>query len=305
MQRQLNGVLILDKPEDMSSAQLVTRIKSITGAKKAGHTGTLDPFATGVMVCCLNQATRLAQFLLKGPKSYLATLRLGVETDTQDHTGSVTARSETTGLTETMVRDTLRSFVGEMDQLPPMFSALKHKGTPLYKLARKGKGVQKPPRRVEIASIDILDIALPDVRFAVSCSAGTYIRTLCADIGNRLGCGGHLAALRRTASCEFGIERAVTLEELSDIVESGRLEKVMVHMPDALPRMDKWVADGAVLEKIKYGRPLSQADMGNESADTRQIQVVDAGNRLHAIIGPSQTAGQYDYYCVFHNEDAE
>ncbi len=196
----LNGVLVVDKPAGISSAKAVAIVKRLLGVRKAGHAGTLDPLATGILVCCLNRATRLAYFLLKGAKTYKAVLHLGVETDTQDATGNIITQHRNIIANEAEIRAVIKRFEGKIKQLPPVYSALKHDGVPLYKLARRGKPVQKPAREVFIKKIRIHAIDLPYIRFTVSCSTGVYIRALCADIGTTLGCGGHLKELRRVAS---------------------------------------------------------------------------------------------------------
>ncbi len=219
------GIIIIDKPENITSAGVVARVKRILDVKKAGHCGALDPFATGVMVICINQATKLAGFFLKGEKKYEAILELGAETDTQDLTGNVISTSEVADIPMETIRGVFKRFEGDIDQSPPVFSALKHKGTPLYKLARSGKPVQKPPRPVNIIRLAILEASLPEIRFEVTCSAGTYIRTLAADIGAALGCGAYLKALRRTESSGFSLEEALTIPEFEETVEGGKFQK--------------------------------------------------------------------------------
>jgi tRNA pseudouridine55 synthase len=213
-----SGVLVLDKPEGISSAKVVAIVKKALGAGKAGHAGTLDPLATGVLVCCVNDATRLARFLMQGQKAYEAVLRLGQQTDSLDATGHVLETAPDAAvaqITATQIDAVARRFVGRIEQQPPVYSALKHKGTPLYRLARKGHPVQKPPRAVHIDDVQILSVDLPRVRFAVTCSPGTYIRTLAADMGAALGCGGHLEALRRTASSGFTLADALPLSAIA------------------------------------------------------------------------------------------
>jgi len=230
----LSGIIVVDKPANTTSAEVVAVVKKLLGAGKIGHTGTLDPFATGVLVCCVNRATKLARFFLHGSKTYEAVLHLGIETDTQDFTGTVTATGKETGFSDHAIRSVFEQFEGTLDQVPPVYSALKHKGTPLHKLARRGTPVQKPARRVFISKIEIVKIDLPLVRFTVSCGAGTYIRTLCADIGASLGCGGHLKELRRIESSGFTVAEGVTLPQLKKLVLSGKASERMVSMADAL-----------------------------------------------------------------------
>lgn len=297
----MNGIVIVDKPEGLSSAQVVARIKTLFGAKKVGHTGTLDPFATGVLICCINQATRLSRFFLKGDKTYQAVLRLGIRTDTQDATGAVTDNQPVDRITAEMIAQAASRFTGTISQVPPAYSALKHAGTPLYKLARRGQAVEKPARSVRIDRLALLDIQLPEVRFAVTCSAGTYIRTLCADMGAALGCGGHLKTLRRTASCGFGLDTARTLERLKELKEMGMLETAVVDMRNALHFIPEVVADEKLARKIRNGVKLAVGDfpVHPTAAQGEGIKIVDPVGRLIAVIEASTDADRYIYCCVF------
>lgn len=298
-----NGVLIIDKPAKMTSADVVNRIKRLPGVKKAGHTGTLDPFATGVMVCPINRATRLAQFFLHGRKTYAATLHLGIETDTQDPTGEVTATHAVGHLDEAAVYDAVSAFVGEIDQVPPAFSALKHEGVPLYRHARNGRPVTKPARRVHVDRIDVTAVRLPEIDMEVSCSGGTYIRTLCADIGRALGCGGHLSHLRRIETGGKTLAEAASLDELQAVSSAAQLARFVVPMADALHRMAGCVADAAVQQKVRHGRPLSRSDFqppAAMSADWPYVKITDAANGLLAVIHVPENKFEYSYCCVFH-----
>jgi tRNA pseudouridine55 synthase len=302
MDREANGIFVIDKPAGITSAKVVAIVKKLLRAKKVGHTGTLDPFATGVMICCINQATRLAQFFLSGHKVYEAVLRLGVATDTQDSTGTVTSRCEPIEFSEKKIHSTLEQFIGTIDQQPPVYSALKHKGVPLYRLARSGRPVQKSARSVRIASIEVRAIALPEIRLVVSCSAGTYIRTLCADIGAALGCGGHLQALRRIESCGFSIREASSLSELEELAASGNIQDGIIDMAGALRNMPTLVADTALIAKIRHGKPLTAADMaaGQKDFSAGFIKVIDPDNRLLAMVSLNEKDRTVKYNCVFH-----
>jgi len=298
-----DGIVVIDKPAGLSSAAVVNRVKRLLKAKKAGHTGTLDPFARGVLIVCINRATRLARFLL-GDKRYEAVLKLGAETDTQDATGTVLSVRDTGGISAEAVRAAVREFEGPVRQLPPVYSALKHRGTPLYKLARRGTPVQKPARRIHIRSIRILEIALPQVHFEVVCSAGTYIRTLCADIGRVLGCGGHLQALRRTASGAFTIKQAHSLAQLQQAAAAGDLSRVIIPMAAAMPHMPGCVAGRGLVEKIRHGHPLSLEDLdvtraaGAQKSRRFHLKVIDADSRLVAILEYRPDRPRLDYCCV-------
>lgn len=303
MQHELSGIVIVDKPADITSAKVVARVKKLFGARKAGHTGTLDPFATGVLVCCINRATKLARFFLHGKKKYQAVLCLGVETDTQDSTGTVTFTSDTFGFSERTIRSVFKQFEGTIEQLPPVYSALKYKGVPLYKLARSGKPTQKPARRVSISHIEIREINLPLIHFEVSCSAGTYIRTLCADIGASLGCGGHLKALRRIESNEFTIADAVALSELETLMQSKKLSDQVISMTDALQSMPEHIADKVLIEKIMHGNIITKKDFLLRRVDSQGgfIKIVDPNNALIAVLESKKDRNRYEYCCVFNN----
>lgn len=302
-----SGIIVVDKPPNISSAKVVARVKRLFGAKKAGHTGTLDPFAEGVLVCCINEATRLAQFLLAGTKRYEATLKLGIETDTQDSTGTITATKAVVDCTEQRIRSTVKKFIGPIDQQPPIFSALKHKGTPLYKLARQGRPVQKPARRIHISKIKILEIKLPLVHLEVSCSAGTYIRTLCADIGKQLGCGGHLQALKRTQSSGFTIQQALSLSQLEEQSLDGEVNGSLISMTEALADMPQCRADQDLIKKIRYGQPIRKTDIdfGGSSKNLMKqdthLKIVDGDNALRAVIKYNKNQDNFSYACVFQN----
>lgn len=215
----IHGVLNLNKPPKLTSRQAVDRVKRILDVKKAGHGGTLDPDATGVLLICLGDGTKLFEALQAGTKEYEGTLILGVTTDTLDANGQIIKTTETSHITPNQIRSVCQQFGGEIEQTPPMFSAVKHKGKPLYTLARQGIEVKRPSRRVFIESIELLSLKIPEVRFRVICSKGTYIRALAADIGTALGCGAHLSELTRTRSGVFKIEGAHTLDSLKSTPE--------------------------------------------------------------------------------------
>jgi tRNA pseudouridine55 synthase len=292
--------LVVDKPAGLSSAGLVAAVKKALAIRKIGHAGTLDPLATGVMVCCVNRATKLAKFFLGGEKSYVATLLLGVETDTQDATGQVTATQEVAAFSKTEITSMLARFSGDIEQVPPVYSALKHKGVRLYRLARQGRPVEKPPRKVHISAIRFLGMDLPEVRFEVNCSAGTYIRTLCADIGHHLGCGGHLKQLERTAACGFSINEAVPLEVLKRSADAGLSFERLIPMAEALRGFSEVVADKDAMIAIGHGRPLVKQALGPVVPGPKKyIKVVDRNRRLLALLTSSDGKKTYDYESVF------
>lgn len=222
----INGIIIVNKETGFTSHDVVAKLRGICGQKKIGHTGTLDPAATGVLPVCLGSGTKLCDMLTDRDKEYVAELLLGVETDTQDTTGSVLRESPVT-VTEEEVSRACLSFLGDYDQIPPMYSALKVDGKKLYELARAGKEVERKARRVRILELEILEMRLPVVKLRVVCSKGTYIRTLCSDIGQKLGCGGAMQSLQRTKAGRFRLEDALTLGDIQQLKDSGELERVV------------------------------------------------------------------------------
>jgi len=215
MQPQLSpfdGVLLIDKPPGLTSHDVVDRVRRHFGFKKVGHCGTLDPAATGLLILVLERATKLQDRLMSDDKAYEGAMLLGVATDSQDADGEVVAEKPVPALTPEAIEAVFAKFRGDIQQIPPMVSAVKHHGTPLYKLARKGKTVEREARLIHVYDLRVLDLALPRIRFRAVCSKGTYVRTLCADIGEVLGCGAHLAELRRMRSGKFDVKDAHTLE---------------------------------------------------------------------------------------------
>jgi tRNA pseudouridine55 synthase len=216
-----DGVLLLDKPAGFSSTQALARAKRLLRASKAGHMGTLDPFATGLLPLAFGEATKFSRFVIDSDKSYEATLRLGSESTTGDTEGEVSECGEVGDYSQT-IADVLRDFMGVQDQMPPMHSAVHVNGRRLYEYARAGEEVERPVRRIEIHSLHALALGAGELRLAVTCSKGTYIRTLAADIGRALGCGAYLTGLRRTAAGPFRLEDAVTLEQLEQGIDYAR-----------------------------------------------------------------------------------
>jgi tRNA pseudouridine55 synthase len=217
MQPQLSpfdGVLLVDKPPRLTSHDVVDRLRRHFGFKKVGHCGTLDPAATGLLVIVLERATKLQDRLMADDKTYEGAMLLGVATDSQDADGEIIAEKRVPPLVAEDIERVFAKFRGDIQQIPPMVSALKHKGQPLYKLARKGKTVERGPRTVHVYDLRLLKLDLPRVEFRVTCTKGTYVRTLCSDIGDVLGCGAHLAELRRLRSGEFDVKNARTLDDL-------------------------------------------------------------------------------------------
>lgn len=234
--RNLSGILLLDKAVGATSNAALQEVKRLFHARKAGHTGNLDPLASGLLPICFGEATKMSAFLLDSDKRYSGTIKLGVCTATGDAEGQVMYTRPVEGVTEARVREVLEQFTGVIEQVPPMHSALKHKGQPLYKLAREGVEVERQPRRITIHSLELLRFEGDELAFNVHCSKGTYVRTLAEDIGEALGCGAHLANLRRTGAGPFDLADAVTIERLQEVAEEGgeALDRLLLPLETAL-----------------------------------------------------------------------
>ena len=253
--RPVNGILLLDKPAGISSSAAVQRVRRLFRAQKAGHTGTLDPMATGLLPVCLGEATKFSHLLLGADKTYVATVRLGITTTTGDLEGAVTARHEV-GVPGTAVEQALRAFTGEILQTPPMYSALKREGRPLYKLAREGAEVPREPRSIVIHKLELLEHRGDEFTMFVNCSKGTYVRTLAEDLGRALGCGACLSGLRRTGVGRLRLaEGSVTLERLEQMAPAERDALLLPEdaLVSSLPRLD--LDRGAAL-RLSHGQPV-------------------------------------------------
>ena len=237
-----DGVLLIDKPAGPTSHDMVDRVRRIFGIRGVGHGGTLDPLATGLLVLLLGRATKLSNLFLGSDKTYEGTIRLGIATDSHDAAGKVTAERDASGISADQLATALGEFQGDLLQIPPMVSAIKLEGIPLYKRARKGEVVERAPRLIHIYRFALTRVALPDADFVLHCSKGTYVRQLCADIGDKLGCGAHLARLRRTHSGNLALDQAVTPDELATLgreelakrlIPVARFAAGYSHRPDA------------------------------------------------------------------------
>lgn len=260
----MNGIILVDKPIGKTSHDMVYLIRRLSGIKKVGHTGTLDPDATGVLPVCIGKATKVCDMLTASDKRYTAELILGKTTDTQDASGKVLTESDVDVTTE-MIHKIIGKFIGEIEQIPPMFSAIKKDGKKLYELARKGITVEREPRKVIIHSIDLLGIDLENnsVEIDVYCSKGTYIRTLCEDIGKSLGCGAYMNTLRRTMSGGFEIGDCRTVDELRELADSGKLTEVLIPTDSVFSDYDKVILDDFLAEKLKNGIKIRKAGLEN------------------------------------------
>jgi tRNA pseudouridine55 synthase len=281
-----DGILNVNKPAGLTSHDVVAKVRGILKGQKVGHAGTLDPAATGVLPILVSRGTRIAEYLLEWDKEYRAVLRLGQTTDTQDATGTVLATCSLDGLEEQRIRAAIAPFRGRIAQVPPMYSAVKVAGTPLYKSARAGKTVERDSRNVEIHELDVLGIAGPDITLRVRCSKGTYVRTLCADIGEALGVGGHLLSLQRTRVGPLTIERALTLDEVGARALTGRLADDVLSLDAALEMMPAVIVDGPTVERVRHGAAVP-AGVGRwvsaHHGTATVVRVQDAAGRLLAV----------------------
>ena len=266
----MNGILVIDKPQGMTSFDVVRKVRRLCKTKRVGHAGTLDPLATGVLPVAVGWATRLVEYMMEGEKVYQAGLRLGATTDTQDAEGKVLQQRDWHGIDRATFEQTAGSFVGSIEQLPPMYSALKKDGKPLYKLARQGVEVDRELRQVKIESLSVDAFDPPDVTITVRCSKGTYIRTLCHDLGERLGCGAHMTSLRRMACGTFNIEACHTLTELKALAEQGK--KIPLLRPaEALSDWPSINLSGDPLKRLQDGvaPDMSALEMDGISEDDK------------------------------------
>lgn len=232
--KEMEGILLVDKPRDHTSHDVVARLRGKLKMKRVGHAGTLDPMATGLLIILVGKATRVSQYLISLDKEYEGTIELGKVTDTQDADGEVMETRPVPPLTEAEITAAMNGFMGDQYQMPPMYSAIKIDGVPLYKSARKGEEVEREPRFIRVMSWELTRFALPQFDFRLRCTKGTYVRTLAHDLGQKLGCGAHLAALRRTATEKFHISQALTMEQI-EAMTLPEIEKRLIAPRDAIP----------------------------------------------------------------------
>ena len=254
--RDVHGIVLLDKPVGRSSNHALQDVKRLFSARKAGHTGSLDPFATGMLPLCFGEATKTAGFMLDSDKEYLATARLGITTSTGDVEGDVIQDESVPDLDAAAIRDVMDGFQGEIDQVPPMYSALKHKGQPLYKLAREGKEVERKARRVTIHELALEAWESPHLTFRVRCSKGTYVRTLAEDLAKALGSCAHLVSLRRVSVSPFETADMVTMEQLSAAREEDRLEELLIPIDAGLTEWPKIEITSGQAKRFSNGNPV-------------------------------------------------
>lgn len=301
----LNGILNVQKPSGRTSHDVVVYLRRLTAVKKAGHTGTLDPGATGVLVVCLGKATRIIQYL-PGDKAYRAKITFGIATTTGDSDGEVTQTHDASALTPEELMAALKLFQGEIEQTPPMTAAIRHRGKRLYELARQGLVVERAPRKVTITELRLVDVtdlgtATPEAVIELSCSAGTYVRTLASDLGEKLGCGAHLSALVRTRAGSFRLENSLTLEEIAARHRQGSLPAVMVSLSDALGYLPAVQVKPTAVPAVKSGNRLYPAgviDSGehiNHCGNGQLVRLL-AGQELLAVARKQEDAAGKPYF---------
>ena len=278
----MNGVIVVDKPAGWTSHDVVGKMRRIASTKKVGHLGTLDPLATGVLPLLLNRATRLAQFFVRNDKLYEGVIRFGFATSTYDAAGEPLAPAAAPALTREAVEAALAPFRGSFAQTPPPVSAKKIGGKKAYELARQGVAVEIPPVMVTVHELSVLDVAGSEARIRVACSAGTYVRAIAHEAGLRMGCGAHLASLRRLASGPFAISQARTLEELEVLAREGALQQALVPASQLLPEMPAEVVDQITEAQIRQGRPFRVSPFRNRGG-ARHVKALSREGELIAI----------------------
>lgn len=282
----MNGIINVYKEQGYTSHDVVAKLRGILHMKKIGHTGTLDPDAVGVLPVCIGRATKLCGMITDWGKAYEAVMLLGTRTDTQDVSGTVLEQKEV-NVTEVQIMDTINSFVGEYDQIPPMYSALKHNGKKLYELARQGIEVERKARRINISSIHVNELNLEDkvktVTFTVECSKGTYIRTLCEDIGNKLGCGACMQSLKRTRVGLFGTDTSYTHSQLQELADNSKIEDVIIAVDNMFPDYPKvTVCEG--FDKLLYnGNKLPEKAIIGEIGDNKEVRLYNNSQEFIGI----------------------
>jgi len=295
----VDGILNIDKPADITSMDVVRRVKRASGHKRVGHGGTLDPIATGVIPICMGQATRMMEYLIEGTKEYRGSVELGVETDTYDAVGKVTKKIDPSHVTLRDVESALPSFRGTIQQVPPMYSALKRQGRRLYELARAGIHVERSPRRVEVLSVEILDWSPPIVELQITCGRGFYMRSLAHDLGQSLGCGGHMKNLVRQRSGPFHISEALSLKELEQRFAGGTWRESL-YAPDQVVRHMRTVIVGRPLEElIRQRRYLPIGLRIPFSRPDEQCRVYGTDGRFIAIMSFNASKGLWQRSRVF------
>jgi len=295
-----NGILLIDKPEGPSSAQVVHQVKKILGAKKVGHLGTLDPFASGLLLIGVNEGTKIADIFLGGVKSYRGVMMLGIETDTQDGTGKVVLERPVPNISKSELRSLEKKFTGALQQVPPMFSALKKDGVRLYRLARQGKEIPREPRSIRIDALCLKPLSDREVEIEVTCSRGTYVRTLAADMGKELGCGAHLKNLRRVACDHLAVAQAIDIEELKNNFSTGLVP--LLSISSALNHLRAVTWQSPLVARLRLGQQETLGQIGNRMDGEVFVRVLDSRGGLAALAKWNEDipGGRWRLSRVFH-----
>ncbi len=294
-----NGILLIDKPAGPSSAGVVGKVKRILGARKVGHLGTLDPFASGLLPLGINDGTKVAHIFLGAEKSYAGVLTLGVETDTQDCTGRVLQVRDVPSVDERTLENLHDAFTGVLSQVPPMFSALKRNGVRLYRLARQGQSVPRTAREVKIERLRLWKNDAAEVEFELTCSKGTYVRALAADMGKFLGCGAHLKSLRRLSCGRLNLNQSVSLDELQALKDQGKLP--LIPLNRALDHIRQILIDPALLFRLRLGQQDVLTRLGLPEEGEEMVRLSDGAGNLAALVcwDPGGRSGRWRLFRVF------
>ena len=295
----LSGILNVDKPPGMTSHDVVDTVRRLAGQRKVGHAGTLDPMATGVLLVCLGKATRVAEYLMQGRKRYRATIVLGATTDTYDAEGQITSTSDDTDFPKAEIEAALETFVGSIEQVPPMYSAIKQEGQPLYRLARQGQTVERSPRPVQIDAIDLLTWTPPALSIDVTCSPGTYIRSLAHDLGQCLGSGAYLSSLVRLASGRFTLEDATSLERLAEAFEHGQEDRYLLALDEAFFDWPAVVVGEEAAQRLVHGQAVMLGPPAQDGADGAMARAYGPEGDFLAIVVHDPTSALWHPKKVF------
>ena len=289
----VEGILNVNKPRGMASFAVVSLVRRLTGVRRVGHAGTLDPIADGVLPICIGRhATRIVEYLVDAPKVYRARILLGVATDTYDSEGEVVATGDPSGVTRAQLETALRPFVGEIQQVPPMYSALKYEGQPLYRYARAGKTVPREARTVAIYRLELLDFESPLVEIEMECGRGAYVRTVAQDLGERLGCGGHLVGLTRLRSGPFLLEEAIGVEELEEVARHDAWQEVLSGVDRVLESWDAALLGQEHTIDVRQGRPLVLIPARPEAAEVAPDALCRAYSEAGTFLGILRYGGE-------------
>jgi tRNA pseudouridine55 synthase len=295
--KTVSGILNINKPEGITSFGVISRLKHLTGQKHVGHTGTLDPIATGVLPVCFGQATRISRFITESDKTYIAAVKLGISTDTYDRDGKITGENDFSGITPEQVTTALHAFSGTIKQVPPAFSAIKQQGKKLYKLARSGIVLKPEAREVTINHLQVLSMELPLISLEIDCSKGTYIRSLAHDLGQILGCGAHLIKLERTRCGMFTIEDAVELSSVEKAVTRGKWENLLHPIDYPLASYVKVILDNEQVVNVRHGLSVQLDTDSQDSASL--IRAYDNKGNFIAMLDYDISTGLWHPYRVF------